>query len=791
MREAGSPTMAEEDELLFVDEDEPKDKPKTKGKWKVAVIDDEPAVHDATRFALYDYVLGGQGIELLSAFSSVEARDLLRAHPDIAVILLDVVMETDTAGLDLVSYIRRDLKNETVRIILRTGQPGQAPERKVILDYDINDYKSKTELTAAKLFTSLTAAMRSYQQLLRMVETRRGLEIIIEATATLGDFRSIQRLAEGILMQVASLLAVDCPGVLVLREDSRRDGPFSVLAASGCYSDLVGRKAGDHLAPDLVDLIDAAFSKRQTIYLPERTVLYIGTESGTELVVLLDSGKELSDTDRTLIEVFCSRLSVCVDKVLLYEQLQEANLTLERRVAMRTEELAAANRRLNDEWQRAKRGKARQSEILGTVAHDLRNPLGVVLGRTEILQTLIEKQPFAVDAGLAQVEQIRKSAVHLTEMANVLVQDAATDALDVSIRRERGDLTALINEIAAANQPLAERKQQVVSIEAVDSLPAEFDYGRMRDALDNLLSNAIKYSFIGGRIVVSLVREGDQAVIRVADKGPGLHPEDYGRIFGRFQRLTAKPTGGEASTGLGLSIAKRVVDLHNGEITADSPARALAPPSRSGSRFAATPRDRRSRSPRLEDHRSAHADLCVDDQVRATIRPGVDRSALFGPVCLRQEVDLVEKVPAERVHLEACNGLPRCHQHGRMGDRYPRRLVVHDGLRLAVEGVARRAIGEELGPGYQRVVGGVAPFRDVVAAGLRRRGSRAALPRKLSGSPLSLVQPYKAMGCPPACTPVAVVAPGRRHEMCPDADPGEVLRDHLGHALAVRVVGRG
>ena len=133
-------------------------------------------------------------------------------------------METDDAGLALVDYIRNELKNETVRIILRTGQPGQAPERRVIVDYDINDYKAKTELTADKLFTALTAALRSYQQLQRMVETRRGLEIIIDGASTLFDFKSMQRLAEGVLTQIASLLNVDCGGILVLREGSDRAG---------------------------------------------------------------------------------------------------------------------------------------------------------------------------------------------------------------------------------------------------------------------------------------------------------------------------------------------------------------------------------------------------------------------------------------------------------------------------------------------------------------------------------------------------------------------------------------
>src|SRR5260370_27089740 len=106
-------------------------------RWKVAVIDDEPAVHDGTRFALSDYRLNGQGLEILSAYSAAEGRELMRRHPDVAVVLLDVIMDTDTAGLGLVEFIRKDLKNQTVRIILPTGQPGQSPEGRAVVDYDV------------------------------------------------------------------------------------------------------------------------------------------------------------------------------------------------------------------------------------------------------------------------------------------------------------------------------------------------------------------------------------------------------------------------------------------------------------------------------------------------------------------------------------------------------------------------------------------------------------------------------------------------------------------------------
>src|SRR4029077_20914622 len=195
--------------------------------------------------------------------SAAEGRELMRNNPNVAVLLLDVVMETDDAGLSLVDYIRNELKNETVRIILRTGHPGQAPERRVIVDYDINDYKAKTELTADKLFTALTAALRSYLQLQRMVETRRGLEIIIEAASALFDFRSMQRLAEGVLTQVSSLLNVACAGVLVLSEPDYSQEGFPVLAGSGCYSRFIGSGLSEILDQDLRRLVQEAFTRRR------------------------------------------------------------------------------------------------------------------------------------------------------------------------------------------------------------------------------------------------------------------------------------------------------------------------------------------------------------------------------------------------------------------------------------------------------------------------------------------------------------------------------------------------
>jgi signal transduction histidine kinase len=250
--------------------------------------------------------------------------------------------------------------------------------------------------------------------------------------------------------------------------------------------------------------------------------------------------------------------------------LERANLELEEKVQRRTVELLAAKQRLESQSARLRRANAFKGEVLGTVAHDLKNPLGVILGRTEMLTELLSTEPLPEANARAQVDHIRQSARRLTTMVDELIQDAMADALDISVRADAVDAAQLATDVAEANRGLAAGKKQVIEVLAQPDLWVYGDLERLREAVDNLVSNAVKYSPIGGAIAIEAVRRDSEAVIRVADQGPGLSPEDSARLFGRFQRLSAKPTGGESSTGLGLSIAKRIVDLHKGRIFVES-----------------------------------------------------------------------------------------------------------------------------------------------------------------------------------------------------------------------------
>lgn len=560
-----------DDELVVFAEEAPEPEERPQRKWKIAIVDDDPAVHDATRFALWDYRLHGAGLEFVSAHSAAEGRRLLAEHRDVAVVLLDVVMESETAGLDLVEFIRGELGNELVRIILRTGQPGQAPERQVIVDYDINDYKAKTELTADKLFTALTAALRSHQQLQRMEETRRGLEIIMDAATAMFDTRSMRRFAEGVLVQVASLLEVDCAGMLVVRERPSPVGKnvVAILAGSGVWAPL---SAPDHDNRDLDDetrrMLDVAFVERRHCFFDRRSVLYIQTSSGREIAVVLDVAKHLSTTDRALVEVFCGKLSVAFENVLLYEQIQAANADLERRVAERTRELDLAARRLEDQREILHRANAFKIELLGMIAHDLKNPLAAILGRTEIIGELLERPGTDCITIRDQIAKIAAPAAAMTRMIGDLVGQATAEALDVAIHPIAGDLARLVRDVVEHIRPVATRKDQRIEVAATGRVPALVDPDRIRDAIENVVSNAIKYAPRGATTRVEVAAVADRAVVRVIDEGPGLSPEDFGRLFGKFQRLSAQPTGGESSTGLGLSIARQIITMHDGHIGA-------------------------------------------------------------------------------------------------------------------------------------------------------------------------------------------------------------------------------
>ena len=324
--------------LVFLDDEE--QTTKAIEAWQVLIVDDEPEIHTVTKFVLNEFVFDGRRLEFNSVYSGQEARDFLRGRDDIALILLDVVMESEESGLELVHFIRRELGNQFVRIILRTGQPGYAPESKVIMEYDINDYKEKTELTSQRLVTALVSALRSYRDLTAIANNKRGLEQIIKASPEIFRMQSLQNFANGVLTQLTSLLYLKRDALYLKSTASfaaaqHSGDPFQILAATGRFEKMLDKQLDDTMSPEVMARIKESLEQEKNIYLDDYFVMYQRSASGdAAYLIYLETYASFGRVDRKLMDIFCQHVSAAFENLnmqtqgdaLRYESVQRENM---------------------------------------------------------------------------------------------------------------------------------------------------------------------------------------------------------------------------------------------------------------------------------------------------------------------------------------------------------------------------------------------------------------------------------------------------------------------------------
>jgi len=294
----------------------------TQPAWIIAVIDDERAVFDATQIALEGTQFDGRSIRILYAPSGEQGRRLLAETPDIACVLLDVVMETEHAGFDLVRDIREKMENSAVRIILRTGQPGYAPPMDVIRRYDINDYKEKSELTQTRLWTAVACALRSYQQIIDLERNRQGLHIVIEASSDLMRRRGIDDFACGVVTQIAAHLHLPPDGLLCVCQ-STNGADAKVVGAAGKYAQSINRPLATLNDVQAVQTITHALTSRHEITGKDEIALFI---TGTDWigVIYVKGCTEVRPLDRELLQLYCRNVSLGFENVRLFEAISAA-----------------------------------------------------------------------------------------------------------------------------------------------------------------------------------------------------------------------------------------------------------------------------------------------------------------------------------------------------------------------------------------------------------------------------------------------------------------------------------
>ncbi len=334
---------AEDDDALVFADEHLASRVEPREPWLVLVVDDEPEVHAVTRLALADLRIDGRPLALLSANDGLAARAILQTRPELALVLLDVVMESEHAGLELARWIREQLGNTRVRVVLRTGQPGSAPEQQVMLEYDINDYRSKTEVTAQRLVTTVIAGIRSYRDLCTIESQKHGLEQVVAATLSIFETASFSDMIRGILLQISALLsprrnAMFIQGKGPLFGVLAGAGPV-VLAGTGRYAQSIGQPAVDQVAGPIWSDILAAVEQGQAIHGEGYSVFGLCHAGRSHSAIYIETHGQLSGWDSHLLELFCRNATVAFDNLHLHQLQLALTRVFERFVPKRALEL--------------------------------------------------------------------------------------------------------------------------------------------------------------------------------------------------------------------------------------------------------------------------------------------------------------------------------------------------------------------------------------------------------------------------------------------------------------------
>lgn len=326
-----STTAASDDEggdelLAFADEGAPASAIPGETRWKVLAIDDDPDFQRSMAFSLRHFASREGGIELLQAYNTAEAAAILARERDIAVLLLDVVMESDDAGLRLVRSVRETMGNAEVRIVLVTGAPGVAPMKDVMAGYDINDYWTKSELSVDRLYTLLVANIRAYQHLTSVSRARRGLQMIVESSNTLVASRTLGEFSSRILREIAQLIGVPPEGMICVEQRGEYDPmpQVQIISAAGRFSPAIDHHLEELGEPAIEAAIRRCLSERGHIALSDCRVLFFPSSmASANYAAYLSTPRPLDDTEEELLRVFTVNIRSGLHNVALVSRLDE------------------------------------------------------------------------------------------------------------------------------------------------------------------------------------------------------------------------------------------------------------------------------------------------------------------------------------------------------------------------------------------------------------------------------------------------------------------------------------
>jgi len=290
-------------------------------KWKVLIADDEEQVHEITKLVLKSVKFNGLKIEFIDTYSEEETKEVLRMTSDIAVLFLDVVMENDDSGLNIVKYLRDELKNNTTQIIMRTGQTFESPPKEIIENYEINDFKEKAGLTSDKLYMSLIQGLRSYKNLDQLNKSKRVLKGIVTVSSDLFlENNSINNFTDNSLKYLISFLDsenIPSSGFAVIEEM----GNFKIVAGTFEYSNHINSSLKSAVSEKVYKKIEEAHKEEKSFIEKRELFGYFKSRNGIKNLLYAKTEIDLSEIDKKLLKVFSKQLTSAFENICLKQEI--------------------------------------------------------------------------------------------------------------------------------------------------------------------------------------------------------------------------------------------------------------------------------------------------------------------------------------------------------------------------------------------------------------------------------------------------------------------------------------
>lgn len=312
--------------------------------------------------------------------------------------------------------------------------------------------------------------------------------------------------------------------------------------------------------------IEAGFEGYIGIPLKDNGGMIVG-----HLAVFSDDAIQQSEVATAISTIFAHRVEAELRRVAFEEERQRL-----------IDDLSQLNARLQRGYADLRQESEQTSELMGLIAHDLRSPLAALTSQAEL--GLMRARALSAETSCTETcfQKVIDNADRIAQLIEATLERAREKGEALHVTPETCDLCRLVRVAVEVNRDAASRKSISLNVVQACEVLVDVDQTLITSAIDNLISNAVKYTYDKGSVEITVEVTDGNAVVTVSDTGQGLTSDDLARVFGRFQTLSAKPTGSERSTGLGLANARAVALAHGGELTAESEGRGK------GSRFRLT-----------------------------------------------------------------------------------------------------------------------------------------------------------------------------------------------------------